>query len=244
MKEKAIEFIKGLTAKQIIIGIALAAVIIYIIRLNSLMYMVYTIPGLLIAITIHEFAHALIAKKYGDDTAKDRITLNPFKHIDWIGLLSLFICKIGWGKPVEINPDNFKNKDIPVERAEAIVALAGPAANFIMAVILVVIMKVLLGLGIVGLTRNYMLFEMIRIAALMNIGMAVFNLIPIPPLDGYTIIKPFLSKNIKRFVDRNQVYIFIGLILMVYLLPTTIVSGLYNYATNIIQNIGYTIVGL
>ena len=226
MKEKAIEFIKGLTAKQIILGIALAAVIIYIIRLNSLMYMVYTIPGLLIAITIHEFAHALIAKKYGDDTAKDRITLNPFKHIDWIGLLSLFICKIGWGKPVEINPDNFKNKDIPVERAEAIVALAGPTANFIMAVILVVIMKVLLGLGIVGLTRNYMLFEMIRIAALMNIGMAVFNLIPIPPLDGYKIVKPFIGEEIANMVKKYETIITTTFIVYILISNGSFMSGI------------------
>ena len=226
MKEKAIEFIKGLTAKQIILGIALAAVIVYIIRLNSLMYMVYTIPGLLIAITIHEFAHALIAKKYGDDTAKDRITLNPFKHIDWIGLLSLFICKIGWVKPVEINPDNFKNKDIPVERAEAIVALAGPAANFIMAVILVVIMKVLLGLGIVGLTRNYMLFEMIRIAALMNIGMAVFNLIPIPPLDGYKIVKPFIGEEIANMVKKYETIITTTFIVYILISNGSFMSGI------------------
>lgn len=226
MKEKAIEFIKGLTAKQIILGIALAAVIVYIIRLNSLMYMVYTIPGLLIAITIHEFAHALIAKKYGDDTAKDRITLNPFKHIDWIGLLSLFICKIGWGKSVEINPDNFKNKDIPVERAEAIVALAGPAANFIMAVILVVIMKVLLGLGIVGLTRNYMLFEMIRIAALMNIGMAVFNLIPIPPLDGYKIVKPFIGEEIANMVKKYETIITTTFIVYILISNGSFMSGI------------------
>ena len=148
MKEKVMEFLKGLTAKQIIIGIALAAVIIYIMRLNSFNYILYTLPALMIAITVHEFGHAFIARKYGDDTAKDRITLNQFKHIDWIGLLSLFICGIGWGKPVEIDPNNFKKKNIPIDRIEAIVALAGPVANLITAVLLMVLIRIFLSIGI------------------------------------------------------------------------------------------------
>ena len=175
MKEKVMEFLKGLTAKQIIIGIALAAVIIYIMRLNSFNYILYTLPALMIAITVHEFGHAFIARKYGDDTAKDRITLNPFKHIDWIGLLSLFICGIGWGKPVEIDPNNFKKKNIPIDRIEAIVALAGPVANLITAVLLMVLIRVFLSIGIIGLLKNYVVFEILKIAVLINIGMGVFR---------------------------------------------------------------------
>ena len=142
----------------------------------------------------------------------------------------------------------FGNKKVKVTlnpfeiNVASIIGLAGPIANFKTAIVLVAILGIFMKLGLIN--NNIILFQLFAYAISMNISIGVFNLLPIPPLDGYTIIKPFLSKNIKRFVDRNQVYIFIGLILMVYLLPTTIVSGLYNYATNIIQNIGYTIVGL
>ena len=226
MKEKAMEFIKGLTAKQIILGIALAAVIIYVMRLNSFNYILYTLPALIIAITVHEFAHALIARKYGDDTAKDRITLNPFKHIDWVGLLSLFICGIGWGKPVEVDPNNFKKKNIPVERIEAIVALAGPVANFVAAIILMVVMRLFLSIGIIGLLKNYVLFEILRIAIIINIGMGVFNLIPIPPLDGYKIVKPFIGKEIINMVEKYETIITTTFIVYILISNGSFMSGI------------------
>ena len=229
MKEKAMEFIKGLTAKQIILGIALAAVIIYVIRLNSFNYILYTLPALIIAITVHEFAHALIARKYGDDTAKARITLNPFKHIDWVGLLSLFICGIGWGKPVEVDPNNFKKKNIPVERIEAIVALAGPVANFVVAIILMVVMRLFLSIGIIGLLKNYVLFEILRIAIIINIGMGVFNLIPIPPLDGYKVVKPFIGKEIINMVEKYETIITTTFIVYILISNGTFMTGIiYN----------------
>ena len=229
MKEKAMEFIKGLTAKQIILGISLAAVIIYVMRLNSFNYILYTLPALIIAITVHEFAHALIARKYGDDTAKDRITLNPFKHIDWVGLLSLFICGIGWGKPVEVDPNNFKKKNIPVERIEAIVALAGPVANFVVAIILMVVMRLFLSIGIIGLLKNYVLFEILRIAIIINIGMGVFNLIPIPPLDGYKVVKPFIGKEIINMVEKYETIITTTFIVYILISNGTFMTGIiYN----------------
>ena len=222
MKEKAMEFIKGLTAKQIILGIALAAVIIYVMRLNSFNYILYTLPALIIAITVHEFAHALIARK-------DRITLNPFKHIDWVGLLSLFICGIGWGKPVEVDPNNFKKKNIPVERIEAIVALAGPVANFVVAIILMVVMRLFLSIGIIGLLKNYVLFEILRIAIIINIGMGVFNLIPIPPLDGYKIVKPFIGKEIINMVEKYETIITTTFIVYILISNGTFMTGIiYN----------------
>jgi len=166
MKDKAVDFFKSLTSKQIILGIALAVLIIYVIRLNSLKNILIIIPALLIAITVHEFGHAFMARKYGDETSKGRITLNPFKHIDLIGLLSLFVCGIGWGKPVEIDPNNFKKNKIPVDRIEAIVSLAGPSANFITAILLAIILKLFIVLGIIGLTTNYLLFQIILILSI------------------------------------------------------------------------------
>lgn len=229
MKDKAMNFFKSLTSKQIILGIALAVLIIYVIRLNSLKNILIIIPALLIAITVHEFGHAFIARKYGDETSKGRITLNPFKHIDLIGLLSLFVCGIGWGKPVEIDPNNFRKNKIPVDRIEAIVSLAGPSANFITAILLAIILKLFIVLGIIGLTTNYLLFQMISQAIIINIGMAVFNLIPIPPLDGYKIVKPYIGQDLVNKVSENETIITTTFIIIILISNGSFMTGIvYN----------------
>jgi metal-dependent protease len=229
MKDKAMNFFKSLTSKQIILGIALAVLIIYVIRLNSLKNILIIIPALLIAITVHEFGHAFMARKYGDETSKGRITLNPFKHIDLIGLLSLFVCGIGWGKPVEIDPNNFKKNKIPVDRIEAIVSLAGPSANFITAILLAIILKLFIVLGIIGLTTNYLLFQIISQAMIINIGMAVFNLIPIPPLDGYKIVKPYIGQDLVNKVSENETIITTTFIIIILISNGSFMTGIvYN----------------
>ena len=229
MKDKAMDFFKSLTSKQIILGIALAVLIIYVIRLNSLKNILIIIPALLIAITVHEFGHAFMARKYGDETSKGRITLNPFKHIDLIGLLSLFVCGIGWGKPVEIDPNNFKKNKIPVDRIEAIVSLAGPSANFITAILLAIILKLFIVLGIIGLTTNYLLFQIISQAMIINIGMAVFNLIPIPPLDGYKIVKPYIGQDLVNNVSENETIITTTFIIIILISNGSFMTGIvYN----------------
>lgn len=229
MKDKAMDFFKSLTSKQIILGIALAVLIIYVIRLNSLKNILIIIPALLIAITVHEFGHAFMARKYGDETSKGRITLNPFKHIDLIGLLSLFVCGIGWGKPVEIDPNNFRKNKIPVDRIEAIVSLAGPSANFITAILFAIILKLFIVLGIIGLTTNYLLFQMISQAIIINIGMAVFNLIPIPPLDGYKIVKPYIGQDLVNKVSENETIITTTFIIIILISNGSFMTGIvYN----------------
>ena len=229
MKDKAMDFFKSLTSKQIILGIALAVLIIYVIRLNSLKNILIIIPALLIAITVHEFGHAFMARKYGDETSKGRITLNPFKHIDLIGLLSLFVCGIGWGKPVEIDPNNFKKNKIPVDRIEAIVSLAGPSANFITAILLAIILKLFIVLGIIELTTNYLLFQIISQAMIINIGMAVFNLIPIPPLDGYKIVKPYIGQDLVNKVSENETIITTTFIIIILISNGSFMTGIvYN----------------
>ena len=229
MKDKAMNFFKSLTSKQIILGIALAVLIIYVIRLNSLKNILIIIPALLIAITVHEFGHAFMARKYGDETSKGRITLNPFKHIDLIGLLSLFVCGICWGKPVEIDPNNFKKNKIPVDRIEAIVSLAGPSANFITAILLAIILKLFIVLGIIGLTTNYLLFQIISQAMIINIGMAVFNLIPIPPLDGYKIVKPYIGQDLVNKVSENETIITTTFIIIILISNGSFMTGIvYN----------------
>ena len=106
----------------------------------SLLAVLFSVPGVLLAITFHEYAHALVAYKLGDDTPKvqGRLSLNPFTHLDPVAVVLLMFTHIGWGKPVEINPNNF-NKKISAKTGEALVAAAGPVMNFLLAIVLTII---------------------------------------------------------------------------------------------------------
>lgn len=141
----------------------------------------YFIVALVIAITVHEFSHAWMANYLGDPTAKyhGRVTLNPIKHLDLMGTIMLFVIGLGWGKPVPVNASNLKN----VRRDSAIISLAGPGSNILVAIIIALPYKYLLmtyGLTPwVGLMRA--IFDL-------NLLLAIFNMIPVPPLDGSKIL--------------------------------------------------------
>ena len=167
--------------------------------MDTIYRLLIQIPILLITLTIHEFSHGYVAYLLGDDTAKraGRLTLNPISHIDPVGLLMLFIVRIGWAKPVPVNPYNFKNQ----KRDMAITAAAGPAANFAMAILLSIIFRIS-GFShpdfIYGYVGNmqlivYIISEIIKYAILINLALGIFNLIPIPPMDGSKILGGFLS---------------------------------------------------
>jgi len=139
--------------------------------------------ALIIAVTIHEFAHALIADKLGDPTPTlaGRLSLNPLKHLDPIGTLMLLIFRFGWGKPVPFDPFNLRHP----KRDSALIALAGPTSNLILAALLSIILK---------LTALPLLTLLIPII-IININLAIFNLLPIPPLDGSKILYGLLPLN-------------------------------------------------
>lgn len=139
--------------------------------------------ALIIAVTIHEFAHALIADKLGDPTPTlaGRLSLNPLKHLDPIGTLMLLIFRFGWGKPVPFDPFNLRHP----KRDSALIALAGPTSNLILAALLSVVLK---------LTALPLLTLLIPII-IININLAIFNLLPIPPLDGSKILYGLLPLN-------------------------------------------------
>ena len=121
----------------IIAGVLLLfAVMQYVNSPDRLLALLLTAPGVLVAITFHEYAHGLAAYKLGDDTAKNdgRLSLNPLAHLDPIGTLMLLVAGFGWGKPVQVDPRNY-NRDISVEKADAIVSVAGPLMNFVLAII-------------------------------------------------------------------------------------------------------------
>lgn len=167
------------------------------------------LPGVLIALTFHEFAHAITAVKLGDNTPKiqGRVNLNPIKHVDPVGFIFLIVAQFGWGKPVEIDSRNFNSKH-SISKAEAIVAAAGPLANFILAFIFLIIYRVVFiatditaGLSAQALEVTYI----ITIYTIMiNIGLGVFNLIPLPPLDGSKILTHFLPYNGKQWFRNNE----------------------------------------
>lgn len=152
------------------------------------------LPPILLAITIHEYSHGLAAYLLGDDTAKraGRLTLNPIPHIDPIGALMLFIARIGWAKPVPINPYNFKN----FKRDVALSAAAGPGSNFIMASVFAIVFRIYTALFFTEiLTQNLpvlIIYVLIRNFILFNLALGIFNLIPIPPMDGSKILGGFL----------------------------------------------------
>lgn len=166
----------------------------------------FFIPALIIAITIHEFSHALIADKLGDPTPRSqgRLSLNPLRHLDLLGTLMLVLVHFGWGKPVQIDPYNLKNP----RRDETLISLAGPASNLILATILSIIVR-FISLN----TFSIFLFSSI---IQMNVILAVFNLIPIPPLDGSKIFLDLLPNDISyQWQEAFEKYGFI--LLMIFL---------------------------
>ncbi len=174
----------------------------------SMMEIIAGLPGLIMALALHEYAHARAAVAMGDFTPKmmGRLTLNPMAHIDPIGLALLLVARFGWAKPVIINPNNFRDR----KRGEILVALAGPAMNFLLA---------FLALGVMffctrtlRMEMSYGLRSVLWLIVIYNINFGVFNLIPIPPLDGSRILAAVLPYEMQyRFaaLERYSMIIFI-----------------------------------
>lgn len=167
---------------------------------------------LLISITVHEWAHGFVAYKFGDNTPKiqGRLSLNPFSHLDPLGTLMLFIIGIGWAKPVEINPMNISHNYKKLKLM--FVAFAGPLSNFILGTIFSVLMYLLLKFSVINSILMLFMFSLlIRI----NFVLGIFNLLPIPPLDGSNIIANLLPDNLANQYYKLAPYsIFILLVLI------------------------------
>ena len=185
---------------------------------GALLGLVLTVPGVLIAITFHEFAHAFAADKLGDDTPRmeGRLSLNPFDHLDPIGSLLLLFAGFGWGKPVHVNPRNYSRK-MSMEKGEAIVSIAGPLMNFILAILFTIITAITLkvtGSSIIFIDNQMamlasnqttnIIIQILVTTVVINVGLGVFNLIPLPPLDGSKVIMPLLPYKAKQFFINNE----------------------------------------
>ena len=164
--------------------------------------LIYLAIALVVVISVHEAAHAFVAHKLGDDTAKNqgRLTLNPLAHLDPIGTLMIFVAHFGWGKPVPVNPYNFKD---PVKDS-ALVSLAGPASNFATALLCSIPLKYFGGAMPVAVSN--ILWTVTDLSILLGI----FNLLPFPPLDGSKIFAVFVPHKYRvryfQFMERSQIY--------------------------------------
>ncbi|MBP7164135.1 MAG: site-2 protease family protein [Firmicutes bacterium] len=173
-----------------------------------------TLPILLLALSVHEYAHAWAAVKLGDRTPKweGRLTLNPLAHLDPVGLLALVLTRrFGWAKPVRVNPMNLANR----EAGMVMVSLAGPGANVVLAILLSAIIKLIY--GAYGFRQEAIAFLVMALdqGVWINLGLAVFNLIPIPPLDGSKILAAVLSGDAARIYYRLEQYSYIILLVFI-----------------------------
>ena len=193
----------------------------YINNPSALLGLVLAIPGVIIAMTFHEFAHAWAANKLGDDTprAQGRLNLNPLSHIDPIGIVLLLFAGFGWGKPVEINSNNF-NRKVSIRQGNAIVAAAGPIMNFILAILFSIVYGLIIKFNPSFLVTEagQIVINMLGSIITMNVGLGVFNLIPLPPLDGSKIIVAFLPKNMRDWFESNEKILYI-IFLIIWITP-------------------------
>lgn len=217
----------------IIIAIFTVSTIVqYIQNPMELLALLLTLPGVIVAITFHEFAHAFVADKLGDDTPRrqGRLNLNPLSHIDPVGFFMLIFAHFGWGKPVEINPANF-NRKRSMSAQEALVALAGPVMNLIIAIVLTIILFTITTFTptLILSTTGMLIGLTLQMAISVNIGLGVFNLIPLPPLDGSKILMHFLPYNAKTWFENNvQIFYIVFIVLWVTNLISYIISPVIN----------------
>lgn len=192
--------------------------------MSGLVNILVSLVAIAIAISVHEFGHAYSAHLLGDDTAKmnGRMTLNPAQHVDPIGLITLILFKIGWAKPVPVNPSNFKNYKV----GNLIVSLAGVVANVIIAIICVIINKNV---------HMYAINLIAYMTMLYNLGFAAFNLLPIPPLDGWGVISTFIPYKYNEFVYKYENMSYMILLLAIF-------TGAYRIVLNPIHDILWSIV--
>ncbi len=176
---------------------------------SMVLNLLISIPGLLLCLSLHEAAHGFIAYKLGDPTAKNagRLTIDPFRHLDAVGTICLLLFHVGWAKPVPIDSRYFKKP----RRDIALVSLAGPVANFLLAIVFLFLQQFLLTSSSMPI---YVLGLMCYYGAVMSIGLGVFNLIPVPPLDGSKILMSFLPWDKVSFLLKYEQYIQFGLLIL------------------------------
>jgi len=193
--------------------------------MGFIMSLLLVLPGVLIGLSFHEFAHALAATKMGDDTPRlmGRLTLDPFAHFDPIGLGMLLLLGFGYGKPVVVNPARFKNRFW----GELLVAISGVLMNFILAFLFTFLY---LALVFKFNVTNYYVTTIVLNIISINIVLMVFNLLPLPPLDGYRVVKRLFIGNVNpQFFWKLEQY---GFFIVLILLATDLLTPFLSWAVN------------
>ncbi len=192
----------------------------------NLSYILVSFVGIAVAISVHEFGHAFAAHLLGDDTAKmqGRMTLDPAKHIDPIGLITLLVFHFGWAKPVPVNPNNFRNYKL----GNVLVSLAGAIGNILAAIVCVFVMKS---------AKLEAIQTISNVTLIYNVGFAAFNLLPIPPLDGWGIISTFIPYKYNDLVYKYEAYSYPILLIL-------LVTGVYGIIVSPIRDVIWNIVML
>lgn len=191
--------------------------------MQSVYEMLIALPAILIALTFHEYAHGRAADWLGDDTPyyQGRLTINPLPHIDWVGFFMLLFFHFGWAKPVQVNPYNFKK--VSVKKGMMLVSLAGPAMNILLAIGALVILRLL------GENASNTLLMLLVPLVQINIILAVFNLLPIPPLDGSKVLAGFLPDSGAQAMYKLEPYGPLILLLLIFTnVAGYIIWPLYN----------------
>ncbi len=208
---------------------------------NALLDALQRVLGVLLCLTVHETCHGLMAYALGDPTAKQmkRLSFNPLHHIDWLGLAAMLLCGFGWAKPVPVDMRHFKRPRIGM----ALTALAGPLSNFLLALGMIFGASLLSGMlidaGVSAMSTFLVwIFRLLLNTAILSIGLGLFNLVPIPPLDGSKILAAILPERLYYLLMR---YERVGMILLMAIIWLDI-GG--NYLSDAILMVYYWMVGL
>lgn len=195
--------------------------------LNYLVSFLLSAPGILFALTVHEYSHARAAFALGDPTARNagRITLNPLRHLDLVGTVMLFLVHFGWAKPVPVNPYLLRSP----RRDIVYVSLAGPAANLISSVLLAVAFRLVAPARLFAAPGAHFFLYCLAMTVYVGFVLAVFNLLPVPPLDGFGVLTGLMPSRLNDRLHALERYGFMLTVLLVILLAST---GVIRFAAS------------